>query len=59
MTRLDFTGMPILTHTALRLIVGYGFSSIKLLSVTSMGAKSGPVGYEVDNYLAHSRCPAR
>ena len=25
----------------------YGFSSIKLLSVTSMGAKFGPVGYEV------------
>jgi putative oxidoreductase len=30
-----------------RVHLPYGFSSIKLLSVTSTGAKFGPVGYEV------------
>ena len=31
----------------------YGFSSVKLLSVTASGAQFGPVGYELDLlYLA-------
>src|SRR5437868_2740605 len=37
----------------LRLIVGYGFSSIKLQAVTAAGAQFGPPGFETDLlYLA-------
>jgi putative oxidoreductase len=37
----------VLLMAMLKVHLPYGFSSIKLLSVTSTGAKFGPVGYEV------------
>jgi len=30
----------------------YGFSSVKLAGISASGARFGPVGYEIDQYLA-------
>lgn len=39
--------MAVLLVAMLKVHLPYGFSSIKLLAVTTSGAKFGPVGYEV------------